>query len=115
MTKSEIEQELKIIGDDAGIMISYTELSKLSESEKEDIIGAYYSHDLDRIYNINAKRQLLDELKDVAGFLQKPYDELSQLPNDIISQLCGTYAFEADNTPVNELRGELIQIIERAE
>lgn len=112
MTKSEIELEIKKIGDDVGIIISYPELSALSESEKEDVISAYYAHDIDKLYDIVLKRQRLNELEDIADFLDKPYDELSQLPDDVIGQLCGIYLFEADSTPVNELRDKLNEIID---
>ena len=113
MTQQELENELKIIGDDVRVRLSYDDLAAISPNLKEDALAAYHTNDFESLYDIVQKGYEQLEFEQLADFLGKDIAELEQLPRCVRIHLCGIYTFEVSEMSEEELKKELNEVIQK--
>lgn len=110
MSKPNFEQDLLKISKTTGIDIET--LKMMNGSETLQVIMAYNSGDLSDVYSIAQEKIYLNMLKEISEFLQKPYEDLINLPHEKIESLVGQYTMEIGITDDEKLRNNLIKLID---
>lgn len=91
--------------------VSMDTLNALSEDKVLQILMAFNSGSLSEIYHIADMQMYFDMLKKVSELTGIPHADLIKLPQKKIETLVGQYTMEIDITPDEELKRELLEVI----
>lgn len=91
--------------------ISMDTLESLPEEKILEMLMSYNSGSLSEIYHIADMQMYYNMLKKVSQLIGVPHETLIKLPQNKIEHLVGQYTMEIDITPVEELRRELLEVI----
>lgn len=91
--------------------ISMDALDSLPEKKVLEALMSFNTGRLSEIYHIADMQMYYNMLKKVSGLTGVPHDMLIRLPQNKIEHLVGQYTMEIDITPDEELRRELLEVI----
>lgn len=109
MKRNNLKDDLIEISKATGISVDT--LRELPEEKVLEILMAFNAGSLSDIYHIADMQMYFNMLKKVSELTGVPHSDLIKLPQKKIETLVGQYTMEIDITPDEELKRELLEVI----